>query len=61
MSPWIKCLATPGDKNSEKKDDSNCRQRGVRVNFLHSAVVICKTSLPDNNHEYYLKEFLFYK
>lgn len=54
MSPWIKCLATPGDKNSEKKDDSDCRQRGVKVNFLHSAVVICKTSLPDNNHGYYL-------
>lgn len=54
MSPRIKCLATPGAKDSEKKDGSDCRQRGVKVNFLHSAVVICKTLPPDNNHECYL-------
>ena len=54
MSPQIKCLAIPGAKDSEKKDGSDCRQRGVKVNFLHSAVVICKTLPPDNNHECYL-------
>lgn len=51
MLPELECITTLADKHSKEKDERDCRQRRVKVNFLHLAFALCKTLPCNNNHE----------
>ena len=62
MSPWVECIATHGDKNSKERGDTDCRQKGVKVHFLHIAYLLfVKYSHLITTMNVNLKEYLFYK